>query len=95
MNNQPSSNLEGIVAAKKVGIKSLLHSRIEADLNFFEIKTVNKWLTKMICVSEGVKSSFARQGVDRSKCVVIHNGIDASIKPSLPPEEIKKELEKS
>lgn len=92
MNNQPSTNLEGIIAAKNAGIKSLLHSRIEAELNFFEVNAVNKWLTKMICVSEGVKDSFIKQGVNSSKCVVIHDGIDTTITPAVSPEEIKKEL---
>ena len=70
MNNQPSSNLEGIIAAKETGIKSLLHSRIETDLNPFEADAVNKWLTKMICVSESVKENFVRQGVYEKKCIV-------------------------
>ena len=91
MNNQPSTNLEGIIAAKKGGIKSLLHSRIEADLNLFEIKAVNKWLTKMICVSEGVKGSFVRQGINSSKCVVVHNGIDTAMAPAVFREKIRQE----
>jgi glycosyltransferase involved in cell wall biosynthesis len=92
MNNQPSSNLEGIIAAKNSGIPSLLHSRIETDLNFFEISTVNKFLTKAICVSGGVKDSLVRQGIKESKCTVIHNGIDASILPSVNRESIRREL---
>src|SRR3989338_8740244 len=93
MNNQPSTNLEGIIAAKNVGIKSLLHGRIEAELNFFEINAVNKWLTKMICVSEGVKDSFIKQGVNSAKCVVVHNGIDTTITPVVSPDKIRQELE--
>jgi glycosyltransferase involved in cell wall biosynthesis len=92
MNNQPSTNLEGIIAAKNAGIKSLLHSRIEADLNPFEINVVNRWLTKMICVSEGIKNSFVKQGVSNSKCVVIHNGIDTAITPAVSPDKIRQEL---
>ena len=92
MNNQPSSNLEGIIAAKKTGVKSLLHSRINADLNFFEINATNKWLTKMICVSEGVKDSFIKQGIKSSLCTVVHNGIDISITPAIPPDKIRQEL---
>ena len=92
MNNQPSTNLEGIIAAKNVGIKSLLHGRIEAELNFFEINATNKWLTKMICVSEGVKDSFIKQGIKSSLCTVVHNGIDISITPAIPPDKIRQEL---
>ena len=92
MNNQPSTNIEGILAAKTAGIKSLLHSRIETELNFFEVKAVNKWLTKMICVSGGVRESFIRQGVDFSKCITVYNGIDAGTTPAIPPHEIRREL---
>ncbi|MBI5050079.1 MAG: glycosyltransferase [Nitrospirae bacterium] len=92
MNNQPSSNLEGIIAAKTAGIKSLLHSRIETDLNSFEVSAVNKWLTKMICVSEGVRGSFVRQGIESSKCITVYNGIDAGTTPAIPPHEIRREL---
>lgn len=92
MNNQPSSNLEGIIATKNAGIRSLLHSRIEADLNLFEIRAVNKWLTKMICVSKGIKNSFIEQGINQSKCIVIYNGIDTTITPALSPDKIRQEL---
>ncbi|MBI5195240.1 MAG: glycosyltransferase family 4 protein [Nitrospirae bacterium] len=92
MNNQPSSNLEGIIAARMAGIKSLLHGRIETELNFFEVKAVNKWLDKMICVSEGVRESFLKQGIEPSKCITVYNGIDAGIIPTVPPDRIRQEL---
>ena len=90
MNNQPSSNLEGIIASKITGIAALQHSRIETTLNSFEVKAANLWLKKMICVSEGVKNNFIRQGVDKSKCVVVYNGIDSKTVPRLSPKDIRK-----
>lgn len=90
MNNQPSSNLEGIIASKITGIPALQHSRIETRLNPFEVKTANLWLKKMICVSQGVKDAFVGQGIDADKCVVVHNGIDPETKPSMSPHEIRK-----
>ncbi|OGW31406.1 MAG: hypothetical protein A2X54_03100 [Nitrospirae bacterium GWF2_44_13] len=90
MNNQPSSNLEGIIAAKITGIPALQHSRIETTLNSFEVKAVNLWLKKMICVSEGVKNSFIRQGVDKSKCVVVYNGIAIETVPKASRQDIRK-----
>lgn len=90
MNNQPSSNLEGIVAAKITGIPALQHSRIETQLNSFEVKAVNLYLAKMICVSEGIKNEFAEQGINTSQCVVVYNGIDPETKPLIPPQEIRK-----
>ena len=92
MNNQPSSNLEGIIAARNAGIRSLLHSRIEADLNSCEVNAVNNWLTKMVCVSEGVKRSFIKQGINGSKCSVIHNGINTELKALISPDEIRREF---
>ncbi|MCL5791383.1 MAG: glycosyltransferase [Deltaproteobacteria bacterium] len=89
MNNQPSSNLEGIIASKITGIPALQHSRIETTLNSFEVKAVNLWLKKMICVSEGVKNSFIRQGVEKSKCVVVYNGIDSKTIPQASRKEIR------
>lgn len=90
MNNQPSSNVEGIMAAKIVNIPSIQHSRIGADLHRFEVNAVNNWLTRMICVSQGVKEVFIKQGVDASKCEVIYNGIDSNIKPFMAASEIRK-----
>jgi len=92
MNNQPSTNLEGIIAAEKAGIRSLLHCRIETRLNFFEVNAVNRWLTKMICVSEEVKNDFITQGINHSKCIVIHNGIDTNMVPAILPDKIRQEL---
>ena len=89
MNNQPSSNLEGIIAAQEAGIRSLLHSRIETDLNPFEVNAVNRSLTKMICVSEGVRKNFIDHGVESSKCTVIHNGIDSRTTPAVSAEKIR------
>ena len=90
MNNQPSSNLEGIIASKMTEVPALQHSRIETTLNSFEVKAVNLWLKKMICVSEGVKNSFVRQGVDKSKCVVVYNGIAIETVPNASRQDIRK-----
>ncbi|MEM3369882.1 MAG: glycosyltransferase family 4 protein [Candidatus Micrarchaeia archaeon] len=92
MNNQPSSNFEGIIASKITGIPALQHSRKETKLNCFEIKATNLWLKKMICVSYGVKDAFVKQGIHAEKCVVVHNGIDPETKPSISPFEIRKKL---
>lgn len=90
MNNQPSSNLEGIIAAKITSIPALQHSRVETTLNSFEVNAVNLWLKKTICVSEEVKNSFIRQGVDKSKCVVVYNGIAIETAPKASRQDIRK-----
>jgi glycosyltransferase involved in cell wall biosynthesis len=90
MNNNPSSNLEGIIASKITGIPALQHCRTNPKLNFFEIKISNSSLRKIICVSEGVKNTIVTQGIDNKKCIVVYNGIDSKIKPSIQPNEIRK-----
>ena len=90
MNNQPSSNLEGIMAAKDANIPCIQHSRIGAELNSVEVTAVNNWLTKMICVSQGVKEMFVAQGIDASKCEVVYNGIAPDANPKVAASEIRK-----
>ncbi|MBI1921525.1 MAG: glycosyltransferase [Geobacter sp.] len=90
MNNQPSSNLEGIMAARSVGVSVLQHSRIETTLNRFEVKMVNRYLNRMICVSHGVRNAFINQGVAPDKCLVVHNGVDPAIEPLTPAAEIRR-----
>ena len=90
MNNQPSSNLEGIIVARDAGIQCIQHSRIAAMLNGFEVDVVNKWLTRMICVSEGVRKSFVEQGINASICDVVYNGIDQNTIPATAASEIRK-----
>jgi glycosyltransferase involved in cell wall biosynthesis len=89
MNNQPSSNLEGILASEMTGIPSLQHARIETTLKPYEVKASNRTLSKIICVSEGVKNNFVKNGINESKCVVVHNGISSETKPLVPSREIK------
>jgi len=91
MNNQPSSNLEGIMAAKMTGIPAIQHSRIETALNSFEVRAANEGLSKIICVSEGVRNALVERGVDPAKCVVAYNGISSETVPLSSPDEIKAE----
>ena len=91
MNNQPSSNLEGIIASKMTGIPAIQHCRIETMLNSFEVRVANEGLSKIICVSEGVRNALVERGVDPLKCVVAYNGISAQTIPLRSPDEIKNE----
>ncbi len=91
LNNQPSSNLEGMLAATSARVPVIQHSRIEATLNAIEVRIANKRLRKIICVSEGVKRSLLDQGIPEAKCVVVHNGIDGRTTPRRPPEQIRRE----
>ena len=83
LNNQPSSNLEGLLAAQHIGVSCIQHCRIECELNAFEVALANKALSQVICVSQGVRDSLIRQGIADSLCEVIHNGIEIDrIKPT-------------
>ena len=92
MNNQPSSNLEGILAAGALKIPAVQHARIEVSLNPFEASAVNRYVNKVICVSKGVMDALVRSGVDAQKCVVIHNGIDPELSPRRDAREVRGEL---
>ncbi|MBK5095689.1 MAG: glycosyltransferase, partial [Deltaproteobacteria bacterium] len=74
MNNQPSTNLEGILAAAACGVPSLQHARSFGSLNSVEVGIINRHLGRMICVSEGLRQALAAQGVDPARMTVVHNG---------------------
>lgn len=78
MNNQPSSNLEGLFAAETTGVPAVQHCRIETALNRAEIAALNRTARRIICVSQGVADSLIRQGVAAEKCIAVLNGIDGS-----------------
>jgi len=92
MNNLPSTNLEGILAAKEAGIECVQHSRRALMISGYEARAVNESVAKVICVSKGVMDCHLKSGVNSEKCVVVYNGIDASSSPSIPPEEVKRRL---
>lgn len=83
LNNQPSSNLEGYLAAEMAGVPLVQHCRIDATLNPREIDLTNRVARRVICVSHGIADSLKSQGIAPDKCVVVNNAIDG--KQSLPP----------
>jgi L-malate glycosyltransferase len=76
LNNQPSSNLEGYLAARDTNVLLVQHARIVSQLNRNVAKITNKQVSRIICVSKGVQDDLVRQGVDPAKCTVVYNGID-------------------
>ncbi|QER42695.1 glycosyltransferase family 4 protein [Thermodesulfobacterium sp. TA1] len=95
MNNQPATNLEGILAAKITGIPAVLHCRTMPKLNRFLINQINGGLEKIICVSKNLKDFLLEKGVIPEKCVVVYDGIDINLIPSKSSEEIKQGLKLS
>lgn len=92
MNNQPSSNLEGILAARAARVPCIQHSRIEVRLNGVEAGAVNESVARVICVSKGVMDGLVGSGVDAAKCTVVYNGIDPGATPRRKSEEVRKSL---
>ena len=92
MNNQPSSNLEGILAASLAGVRCIQHARIETRLNAMEAKAVNDHVAKVICVSNGVRDGLIASGVEPDRCVVVHNGIDLSARPVEQSVDVRRRL---
>ncbi len=92
LNNQPSSNLEGILAAGIAGVHCVQHSRVDVNLTPSEAEEVNRVVDRVICVSRGVMDSLVGAGVLAERCRVVHNGIDPSLKPARTADEVRKEL---
>lgn len=92
MNNQPSSNLEGLLAARESGIPVIQHARITNPLNPTEVSTANKTLERMICVSNGLRDYYVSQGIAADKCITVHNGIDINSKPASDSAHIRQQL---
>lgn len=76
LNNQPSSNLEGYLAAGQIAIPLVQHARIVARLNPEEVQLANRYASRIICVSQGVCDDLVRQAIAPEKCTVVYNGID-------------------
>lgn len=83
MNNQPSSNLEGFLAADSVKIPVIQHARIDVVLKAHEISIVNRVAKRVICNSFGLANSLRDQGILTEKVTVVHNGID--LQSLMPP----------
>jgi glycosyltransferase involved in cell wall biosynthesis len=92
MNNQPSSNLEGLLAAQESGIPVIQHARITNPLNPTEVSAANKTLERMICVSSGLRDYYISEGIAADKCVTVHNGIDINSKPASDSAHIRQQL---
>ena len=86
MNNQPSSNLEGYLAAEMAGRPVVQHCRIEPTLQANEAAVVNHTATRIICVSQGVADVLAAQHVAENRLRVVHNAIDSRIALPAPVE---------
>jgi L-malate glycosyltransferase len=78
LNNQPSSNLEGYLAGRALGLPVVQHCRIDTELLPVEAATANEVAASVICVSDGVRESMAAQGIRPELLVTVHNGIDVS-----------------
>jgi glycosyltransferase involved in cell wall biosynthesis len=79
MNNQPSSNLEGYLAAEAAGLPVVQHCRIEPTLQAHEVAIVNRLATRIICVSQGVADVLAAQRVAENRLRVVYNAIDCRL----------------
>lgn len=76
MNNQPSTNVEGYIAARQLGIAIVQHCRIDPILNGSLVRMVNEHCDAIISVSNGVNSTLRQRGVDARRCFTVNNAID-------------------
>lgn len=76
MNNQPSTNVEGYLAARDLDIAVVQHCRIEPLMNARLAKMVNDECDAVIAVSHGVNQTLRASGVEASRCFTVSNAID-------------------
>jgi L-malate glycosyltransferase len=86
MNNQPSTNLEGYLAAEALGLPVVQHCRVQPSLFAEEARRVNRVVSWIICVSQGSADVMAACGVERQHIVVVHNAIDHRLPMPAPAE---------
>ncbi|MGK3143708.1 glycosyltransferase [Pantoea sp. C2G6] len=76
MNNQPSTNVEGYLAARGLGVAVVQHCRIDPLLEPRLVKMVNQDCQAVIAVSQGVNATLLHHGVDADRCFTVANAID-------------------
>ncbi len=76
MNNQPSTNTEGYLAARPLEIPVVQHCRIDPMLNRQLVTMLNRDCKAIICVSHGVSHTLQRHGVHYHLCHTVSNAID-------------------
>lgn len=76
MNNQPSSNIEGYLAAESLPVAVVQHCCIEPLLDPHIVARVNRGARCVIAVSNGVRQTLVQDGVRPALCQTVFNGID-------------------
>lgn len=90
MNNQPSTNVEGYLAAESVPIAVVQHCRIEPQMTPPLVRMVNRTGDLIIAVSHGVHRALCESGVAAEKCAVVANAIDIH-QPLPDPQKIRQQ----
>ena len=76
MNNQPSTNMEGYIAAHGLNVAVVQHCRIDPFMDARLVKMVNQDCQAVIAVSHGVNKTLCSSGVDAERCFTVSNAID-------------------
>jgi len=79
-----SENILGVFAAKLAGVKFIVTSRRDTGIlregklrHILAYRLTNRWVDKIICVSEAVKKVvLAKEKINPDKVTVIYNGVD-------------------
>jgi glycosyltransferase involved in cell wall biosynthesis len=78
LNNSLNTNHEWMVAAKLAGAKIISHERGISENLSRTSKFLGNILDLLICVSKVISDPLLRQGLNKSKIVVVYDGIDTS-----------------
>lgn len=75
LNNGVFTEPELLLAAKVLGVKTVIHQRGIGSLPR-SVKWLARLVDHVICVSDAARVNLIEQGVPSGKCTTVHNGID-------------------
>ena len=79
-----SENILGVLAARIAGVKTIMTGRRDTGMlmhgnwrHIMAYKLTNRWVDKIVCVSEAVKKvMLEKEKVNPEKVTVVYNGVD-------------------
>jgi len=74
LNNDPTGNLDGMLAAAWGRVPCVCHLRSNRGLSALEAHLARRTVTRFIAVSDAVKHQYAALGLPADRIEVIHNG---------------------
>jgi glycosyltransferase involved in cell wall biosynthesis len=75
LNNGVMSGTELLVAARMLGVRTIVHQRGIQPLPS-SFRSIRRLIDHVISVSDAARDHLVHHGLDRAKCTTVHNGIE-------------------